>query len=229
MAQGSVVRPDRRRNRAWAGHSHRSYQDLPERHRSMRIMLRSSWQLLSQDERNALMRLSVFQGKFSLGAAEHIVGISLLSLVTLVEKSLLQVAQSGYYRMHELLRQYSAEQLGKQKEVEEEVLDRHADYYCDYLHRRHGELKCSQQQNALIALNMESGNLRSAGSTRQPNAIWTGVGKAIDGLGRFYEWTGNLAGGVLLLIDCDDPVISLIGQLRQVRPMRWPGQPTSNV
>ncbi|MCB0059600.1 MAG: tetratricopeptide repeat protein, partial [Caldilineaceae bacterium] len=151
--------------------------------------------MLTKDEQDALQRLSVFRGEFSRAAAEAVTGVSLLTMAALVEKSLLQTVHRGYYQMHELLRQYSAERLQAQKAEEEEIRDRHAGFYCGYLERRSAELQCGRQQNALMALNHERANLQSAWERATARRNLAQIARAMDGLGRYYEWTGNLTGG----------------------------------
>ncbi|MCB0158032.1 MAG: hypothetical protein KDD83_07860, partial [Caldilineaceae bacterium] len=171
------------------------HQDMPPRHRSMRVLFDSSWDMLSKDEQDALKRLSVFRGEFSRAAAREVTGVSLPTMAALVEKSLLQTVHRGYYQMHELLRQYSAERLQEQRAEEEEICERHADFYCDYLERQSAALTCSGQQNALLALSHERGNLQSAWERATAQRNLAQIDRAMDGLGRYYEWTGNLTGG----------------------------------
>jgi DNA-binding CsgD family transcriptional regulator len=88
--------------------------DVDPRHHSMRAVFERSWQLLSGEERQMLMRLSLFQGGFSRAAAEQVAGASLQTLAGLIEKSFLTQEPSGRYEIHDLLRQFSAQQLEKQ-------------------------------------------------------------------------------------------------------------------
>src|SRR5262245_11067224 len=88
--------------------------NAPERHRSLRVVFDHSWALLSSIEQTALAKLSVFRGSFDLEAAEAVGGASLLVVASLVDKSLLRTDSTGRYALHELLRQYAAEQLTRQ-------------------------------------------------------------------------------------------------------------------
>jgi predicted ATPase/transcriptional regulator with XRE-family HTH domain len=58
--------------------------DLPDRHQSMNAVLAQSWQRLSEVERVALMRLSVFRGGFTRQAAQSVAGATLQTLSALV-------------------------------------------------------------------------------------------------------------------------------------------------
>ena len=63
--------------------------DVAARHRSMRAVFEHSWGLLSEAERAALRRLSVFRGGFRQAAAEQVAETAWPILVALLEKSLL--------------------------------------------------------------------------------------------------------------------------------------------
>jgi predicted ATPase len=83
-----------------------------ERHQSMRAVFTHSWQLLSKAEQRTLAALSVFQDGFHREEARKVAGASLFLLASLESKSLLQRnPTTNRYAIHELLRQYAAEQL----------------------------------------------------------------------------------------------------------------------
>ena len=87
------------------------WRDLPERQRSIRAVFESSWRRLSAGEAECLAKLSVFRGGFTRRAAEEVGGASLRTLAALVNKALLWMDAEGRCSIHELLRQYAAEQL----------------------------------------------------------------------------------------------------------------------
>ncbi len=68
-----------------------SSRDTPKRHRSIRAVFESSWELLSESEREILKGLSAFHGGFRRDAAGVVAGASLFSLGGLVDKSLLSL------------------------------------------------------------------------------------------------------------------------------------------
>jgi tetratricopeptide (TPR) repeat protein len=94
--------------------------DIDPRHRSLRAVFETSWQLLATEEQEVLAALSVFPTTFTAEAAAHIAGGLLFDLDVLCEKSLLQQQQEGErYTMHSLVRQFAGEKLGeRRKEVE---------------------------------------------------------------------------------------------------------------
>ena len=84
-----------------------------------------SWQRLSPQEQAVFRKLSVFQGSFQREAAQIVAAASLPILTSLVDKSLLRLTPTGRYEIHELLRQFAAEQLGQTLEEEERVYEQH--------------------------------------------------------------------------------------------------------
>jgi predicted ATPase len=102
-----------------------SLRDVPERHRSMRVVFDHSYARLSDTERDVFCKLSVFRGGFRQEAAEKVAGASLPILVALVDKSLLRQTSTGRYDAHELLRQYAAEKLHETPDVEERTRNLH--------------------------------------------------------------------------------------------------------
>lgn len=83
------------------------------KHRSMTAVLDQSWQLLSEDEQQAMMYLSVFRGSVTREMARQVAGTSLTTLAQLVSKSMLRRAEGSRYDLHELMRQYAGAQLQK--------------------------------------------------------------------------------------------------------------------
>jgi tetratricopeptide (TPR) repeat protein len=107
--------------------------DVERRHRSLRAVIDWSWQLLSDDERRVLARLSVPRGGFDLDAAAAVAGATLPLLAGLVDHSLVNVVQDGRYAMHELVRQYAAERLTADPADEQAIRERHAEHYAGLL------------------------------------------------------------------------------------------------
>jgi predicted ATPase/tetratricopeptide (TPR) repeat protein/transcriptional regulator with XRE-family HTH domain len=102
--------------------------DIPERQRSLRVVLEASWRRLSAEEQRVLSRLSVFRGGFTRSAAEQIAGADLMILSTLMARSLLSRSASDRYDLHELVRQFAAERLREAGELEP-MLQQHLEYY----------------------------------------------------------------------------------------------------
>jgi predicted ATPase len=139
-----------------------STRNIPQRHRSMRAVLDYSWSQLSDEERAALQRLSVFRGGFTRAAAEAVAGASLRTLSALVNKSLLRHDPIGRYDLHELVRQYAREQLDAVKDAYATTAARHTAYYGEFMAQRWADLRSSQQRAAIAEIDGEIENVRAA-------------------------------------------------------------------
>src|SRR4029079_14775136 len=135
--------------------------NLPERHRSLRALFDQSWRLLSPLEQGVLMRLSVFRGGWRLEEAATVTGATLALLLGLVDKSLVRANGENRFDLHELVRQYAAEQLVASGE-EELMRQRH---YAAYLHLTRtvdGHLRRSEAASWFPRLEAEWDNVRAA-------------------------------------------------------------------
>lgn len=93
----------------------------PERHRTLQAVIEWSWDLLSDDGRAALMRLSVLPAGFSAATASAVLGEPFVDdlLDDLVAQSLLVVSEAGErlrFRMLETVREFGLARLGAAEE-----------------------------------------------------------------------------------------------------------------
>jgi predicted ATPase/DNA-binding SARP family transcriptional activator len=135
--------------------------DLPERHRSIRVVFDHSWEMLSAEEQRVLRDLSVFHGRFQRQAAEQVAGASLATLSALVAKSLVRRTATGHYDLHELVRQYAASKLAADASAPS-VAERHSRYYLDWLGRSAACLRDHRRKETVSELAAEVDNLRVA-------------------------------------------------------------------
>jgi predicted ATPase len=154
--------------------------DTPARQRSLRAAFNHSWQLLSQREQKVFAQLSVFHGSFSREAAQAVAGAALRDLQALLNKSLLIRTPAGRYQMHELLRQYAAEQLAQTREVEMGVRDRHSAYFCAFLHERTRDWCTGRQIEAIRAVAKEADKIRQAWQWALAQGEWPRLLQAMD-------------------------------------------------
>ncbi len=133
--------------------------NMLERHQSMQAVFDHSWSLLTEAERQAFPRLSVFRGGFRREAAESVSGASLAVLAGLVDKSFLRVNASGRYDIHELIRQYIEEHLDAVPDGKKDAQNRHCVYYASFLFQRQPALRGSKQARALDEIEDELDNI----------------------------------------------------------------------
>lgn len=139
-----------------------SVRDLPERHRSIRVVFDHSWEMLTMEEQRVLRDLSAFHGRFQRQAAEQVAGASLATLSALVAKSLVRRTATGHYDLHELVRQYAASKLAENTLTRSSVAEQHSRYYLDWLGRCAARLQDHRQKDTVAELSAEADNLRAA-------------------------------------------------------------------
>lgn len=171
--------------------------DLPTRQRSAYAVLHTAWGLLSAQEAQTLARCSVFRGGFTLAAAQKIIDAQPADLETLVNKSLLYHSggdvgaalgigpESGRYTLHELVRQFAAEQLAAQTAIAQLIQHRHSAYYLALLE--------SWQPGAVAertfrqTVQVELANVEHAWEWALNSGLVTHLLGAVPGLAEFYE------------------------------------------
>ncbi len=173
-----------------------SMRDIPERHRSLRATFDHSWRLLSDAERDALSRLSVFHGGFDRLAAERIAGASLPLLSSLVSKSLVRRTQDGRYDLHEVIRQYALTHLNEDSSRRLETCDRHSEYYLHLACEYEKKLKSASQQAAVRDLTLELDNLRAAWDWGIRRGKFELIGRAVRSFGWYFEVAGLIYDGI---------------------------------
>ncbi|MCW5942309.1 MAG: tetratricopeptide repeat protein [Fimbriimonadaceae bacterium] len=139
------------------------------RQQTLRALIDWSWDLLSEAERTALARLSVFAGGWSLEAARQVCGDDDLDdwavedhLAALVDKSLVILLEDGQprYRFLNPIRAYAEEKLDPA--AREETRRRHAAYFLDWARSNASGLQGPNQAEGLKAFDLDRENLRAA-------------------------------------------------------------------
>lgn len=162
------------------------HQNVPERHRNMRVVLEQSWQLLDAEAQQALQRLAVFRGGFLQDAASAVAGATLLTLVELVDKAWVYHTPDGRYQMHELLRQFAAERLADEPEIAETAHDRHAAYYLQHVADLEPALIGPAQREALDEFGAEIDNIQFAWAQAARRAQFDLMAEALQGFYLFF-------------------------------------------
>ncbi|WP_330267387.1 AfsR/SARP family transcriptional regulator [Streptomyces griseorubiginosus] len=137
------------------------------RQQTLRAVVDWSWDLLDEEERDVLRRLSVFAGGCDLAAAEAVCGPGALeALGSLVDKSLVVAAPSGdgemRYRLLETVAEYAGERLDETDGIRADAERAHLTYYRELARATDPLLRGPRQLEAIGRLEREYENLRTA-------------------------------------------------------------------
>ena len=139
--------------------------DRPERQQTLRAALDWSFELLDEERRRLFARLSVFAGGFRLDAAEAVCDADLDGVEALLEHSLLRTELrpdgEARFSMLESIRDYARERL-EQDGNANDVLDRHARWYADWLEGRAEARMTEALVDGWEAEDEEQDNIRTA-------------------------------------------------------------------
>ncbi|MEV5570245.1 BTAD domain-containing putative transcriptional regulator [Spirillospora sp. NPDC052269] len=177
------------------------------RHRTLRAVVDWSWELLTEDERAAARRFTVFAGGATAATALAVARADEETLTALADRSLLDFSQ-GRYRMLETIRAYGTEKLDEAGEADEI----HAAHAAHLLALTAGaDLLGSGQLAALDRLAAEHDDLFAA-LRRAIGAGRAGTASRLLTAMSIYLWIRGLAGSaaplaaaILDLPDADRP------------------------
>ena len=174
--------------------------DLPSRHRTLRGTIEWSFDLLDRDEQAVLARVAVFEGGWSLDAAEVVAEghVVLDVLESLVDKSLVRhhegVDGEARYDLLQTIQEFARFKLIENGELDD-ARRRHAEHYLQLAESAEPELVGPRQHEWLGRLDQEAGNLRAA-------LAWSidrgdlEIGLRIAGaLTRFWSIRGHMSEG----------------------------------
>lgn len=142
--------------------------DLPNRQQTLKGAIEWSYNLLNEDEKKLLRRLSVFTGGCTLEAAEEVCNIIndlkidiLEGIASLVDKSLLKQSEQSRFLMLETIREFGLEYLNNCGELE--IFKKaHRDLFLKFSEEAESQLKGPNQKDWLKKLDQEHDNLRTA-------------------------------------------------------------------
>ncbi|MCC6168632.1 MAG: hypothetical protein IT329_15530 [Caldilineaceae bacterium] len=160
------------------------------RHQSMRAVLDGAWGLLAADEQQAFARLAIFDGGFTLAAAESVAEARLPVLARLVDASWLKREVDGRFRVHELLRQYGAARLAEQPDAQADTQRRHARFFAEFLQTHYAALPAPVDDPVWVEIDPEIDNLRLAWRWWVEQGDPDAISAYLDGLWRIYRSKG---------------------------------------
>jgi predicted ATPase/DNA-binding winged helix-turn-helix (wHTH) protein len=175
------------------------------RHQTLNAMLDWSYNLLSEQEKAVLGRLSVFVGNFKLEAARYVASdgeadeaIVTDAIASLLEKSLISTTAlhgSTYYRLPETTRIFAQAKLADRGE-RNRVARRHANFFSEFL--QHDEIVQSKLgERDLSGYASHIGNVRAALEWAFSDDGDVSVGVELA------TWAAPLFIGLSLLAECD--------------------------
>jgi predicted ATPase/class 3 adenylate cyclase len=176
--------------------------DLPARQQTLRGAIAWSYDLLDEDARRLLDRLSVFAGSCDLEAAEAVCGPAselggelLDGLMALADQSLLRVEEAPdgdpRFRLLDTIREYAAERLAERGETVA-VQDRHRDWFLGLAEEAAKEISGPNQRRWLDRLDLEHDDVRAVldrSMDRPDPAAAISLGFA---MWRFWQKRGHL-------------------------------------
>jgi predicted ATPase len=136
--------------------------DLPERQRSVRAVFTTSWNQLTEEDKQILAKISLFRNGFTRPAANQVAGATVRILLTLVNRSWLQRDANGRFHMHELARQFAREKLAASPEAQAEAREQYVRYFIDLFHETNQMMNGPQQKEAIRIVAAEFDNVRVA-------------------------------------------------------------------
>ncbi|MGH6624706.1 MAG: ATP-binding protein, partial [Burkholderiaceae bacterium] len=176
----------------------------PSRHASIDVVFEQSWRLLTDIERKALARLSVFRGGFSPAAARAVTNAPLPVLGALADKSLLH-RHADRLLLHPLVQQLAAARLGDAESASETAAS-HAAFFHRFLAQLRSTTESGNRQ-ALHLIDEDVENCRRAWQW----AIAHGHSELLKQSSRtlldYWDYRGRSEDGLALLREAiDSPV-----------------------
>ena len=165
------------------------------RHASIEQVFEQSWRRLGRAERDALARMAVFQGGFSVEAARAVAAAPLPVLGALADKSLLR-RDGPRLALHPLVQQFAAGQLGGEARTTTRAA--HAEYF----NRLMSQLQVSTERGdrtALTSIDTELENCRQAFEWAVSHGQLEAVRGSVSTLHNYFDHRGRFEAGLLLL------------------------------
>ena len=184
-----------------------SQTDLPVRHHSMSDIFEQSWSRLSQQEQDALIKLSVFRGGFSKHASDQVTKIPVRTLLSLSNNAMIYRDMNGRFERHPLVYEFSKEKAQKLENPDllQQLQTEHATYYAEFLASKEDLLYSEHEQKTIAEINSELENIRLAWHKLTSTHSGRGdhskdlLSKTLPSFSYFYEANTMSAEGIQMI------------------------------
>ncbi len=173
--------------------------DISPRHRTMLAVIDSSVNMLPPEQKTLFLRLSVFNGGWSLDAAAEVCQKPdvLRAMEGLMEQSLIQSEDSDpdetRFRMLDTMRDYAADHLPASDQAETQNL--HATYFSKLAERGSEAMRSSEQPHWTVRLDSEYANLAAAFHWYLEHHLVESALALSANLAEFWEFRGRTREG----------------------------------
>jgi tetratricopeptide (TPR) repeat protein len=163
--------------------------DAPRRQQTLRAAIGWSYDLLDPDAQRLFSQLGVFNGGFTLSAAEAVCGPAALDgIAALADHSLLSRAD-GRFQMLETVREYALEQLADDRPIR----DRHARAFADAFTGAEQGMESPAMPDWLRRLDADRENLHAALRHATLSGDADAALRLVNALWRYWSMRGGLA------------------------------------
>lgn len=173
--------------------------NICDRHRSLRAVFEYSWNALSPDEQRIFSQLSVFRDGFSRQAAEHVAGVALHHLSSLMDKSLLYRMKPARYFILEVLRQLADEKLDIEPDRKRSVQMAHCEFYANLAKKLRREVADHHEKATIEKMTHELKNLIEGWLYAATQHHYHLVSDYLSSLYYYYEFSGLYEEGESIL------------------------------
>lgn len=168
----------------------------PSRHASLEAAIDWSYQLLTENERDVLLQLSVFRGGFDLEMADQVCSHEDVAPIvsSLVSKSMVAQYESQVgrrYRLLETIHEYAAVRLQASGQTME-TRQNHLDWCLSFSTEARGQRHSLNQQTHMVRLATESENLTTALDWAQKSDNRDAVGWLSETLDSYWLSVGSM-------------------------------------
>lgn len=183
--------------------------DVSQRHRSLRAVIDTSWEMLDTTEQTLFRKLAVFRGGFTRSAAQAIAAATLSQLMSLVDRSFLRLDNDQRFRRHPLLLQFAQEQLAGYPDELTATQAAHARFFADFVQTQETTLKQTESAETLAALAADWENMRAAWQYGLDTGDLALLDQMVTGIGRFFASRGRPLEAALLFEDGYETLLKL--------------------